>query len=178
MQTNPIKADIPIKISVNNSGLVILSSYIPTLFDRLGLLDKNNFINKELQADAVHYLQYLVTGLTETADELLLLNKVLCGLPLNAPVKSGINISDENKELIEGLISAAIGHWPAIGYTSIDGFRGNWLIRDGLLSQQEDNRELTVEKRPYDLLLQRSPFSFSLIKFPWMKKPVHVSWPY
>ena len=170
--------DIDISIPVTNAGIVILSNYIPTLFNRLGLLDKNNFINKEMQADAVHYLQYLVTGLTETDEMLLPLNKVLCGLPLNASVKSGINISAENRSLMEGLINTAISHWPAIGKCSVEGFRGNWLVRDGLLSEYNDRWQLTVDKHPYDLLISKSPFSFSIIKFPWMEKPLHVSWPY
>jgi hypothetical protein len=178
MQANPIKAGTGINVHVKNAGIVILNSYIPILFDRLGLLDKNNFLHKEMQADAVHYLQYLVTGLTETAEELLSLNKILCGLPISAPVKSSINISNENKELLESLIHAAINYWPAVGDTSVNGFRGNWLVRDGVLSEYADKWQLTVDKRAYDLLLQHSPFSFSIIKFPWMEKPLHVSWPY
>jgi hypothetical protein len=178
MHTNPIKKGTTINIPVKNAGLVILNNYIPTLFDRLGLLDKNNFINKEMQADAVHYLQYLVTGLTETEEALLPLNKILCGLPLNTPVKSGINISNENKELMKGLINAVISNWSKIAGTSVDSFRGNWLVRDGLLSEYADKWQLTVDKRGYDVLLQTAPFSFSLIKFPWMEKPLYVSWPY
>ena len=99
-------------------------------------------------------------------------------MPISQPVKDGITITDEQKELIEGLINAVINYWPAIGQCSIDGFRGNWLVRDGLLTEQDDRWELIVEKRAYDLLINRSPFSFSIIKHPWMKKPLHVTWPY
>ena len=60
----------------------------------------------------------------------------------------------------------------------IDGFRGNWLIRNGLLVETEDRWELKVEKVSYDILLNQSPFSFEIIKFPWMKKPIYVQWPY
>lgn len=71
-----------------------------------------------------------------------------------------------------------ISYWPAIGNTSVNGFRGNWLVRDGLLTELEDKWELTVEKRAYDVLIHQSPFSFSIIKLPWMEKPLHVTWPY
>lgn len=165
-------------IRVNNAGIVLLSDYIPILFDRLKFLDKNGFINPEIQADAVHYLQYIVTGLTQTAEELLPLNKVLCGLPVSTPVKTGINISAEEEMLMDSLIEAAISHWLAIGQTSVNNFRGNWLVRDGMLSEHDDSWQLIVDKRAYDVLISKSPFSFSVIKFPWMEKPLHVSWPY
>ena len=99
-------------------------------------------------------------------------------MTLAQPVLYGIEIGENDKNLIEELINAAISYWPEIGSCSIPGFRGNWLVRDGLLTEFEDRWELTVEKRPYDLLISHSPFSFSIIKYPWMPKPLHVNWPY
>jgi len=165
-------------IPIRNAGLVLINNYLTMLFVRLGLTNDQGFIDTEAQLRAVHYLQYFVTGLTHTEEHLLPLNKVLCGLALAQPVADGIIVSDEYKNLIEGLIKAMIGQWPVIGDSSVDGFRGNWLVRDGLLSETEDRWELTVEKRAYDILLQQSPFSFSIIKYPWMDKPLHVNWTY
>jgi hypothetical protein len=165
-------------IPVRNAGLVLINNYLAMLFVRLGLTNDQGFIDTEAQLRAVHYLQYFVTGLTRTEEHLLPLNKILCGLALVQPVADGIIVTEEHKDLIEGLIKAMIGQWPVIGDSSVDGFRGNWLVRDGLLSEQEDRWELTVEKRAYDILLQRSPFSFSIIKYPWMDKPLHVNWTY
>jgi len=166
-------------IFVRNAGLVMLSSYIPELFKRLDLLiNAKEFHSKNHQAGAVHYLQYAVTGLTLTEEGLLPLNKILCGLLLSHPVKEGIDISEKEKKIINGLISAVISHWPRIGKCSVDGFRGNWLVRNGLLTEQDDRWELTVEKRPYDMLISKSPFSFSIIRYPWMPKPLYVTWPY
>lgn len=165
-------------ISVKNAGLVIVNSYIAILIERLGLTKDRKFINAESQLQAAHYLQYIVTGQEHTEESFLPLNKILCGIPLVQPVMEGISISAENKQLIEGLIKAIIGHWQAIGSSSIDGFRGNWLVRDGLLTKREERWELTVDKRPYDLLIHKSPFSFSIIKHPWMDNPLHVNWAY
>jgi len=169
-----VKGGIPVR----NAGMVILNSYIPMLFDRLGLTADRKFLDIPAQCNAVHYLQYVITGLSTTEESLLPLNKVLCGLPLSYPIADGVSITDEQITLIEGLIQAVIGHWPAIGSTSTDGLRGNWLVRDGLLVELEERWELTVEKRAYDLLIHKSPFSFSIIKYPWMDKPLHVQWPY
>ena len=165
-------------ITVKNAGIVLLNNYIEMLIDRLELLEEKQFKDSSSQLNAVHYLQYVVTGLTKTEETLLPLNKVLCGLPITTPVMESITITEDQKKLINGLINAAISHWPNVGDTSILGFRGNWLVRDGLLIEKEERWELSVEKRVYDLLIHKSPFSFSIIKYPWMKKPLHVIWPY
>ncbi|KAF2517477.1 hypothetical protein E0W68_10925 [Flavobacterium salilacus subsp. salilacus] len=169
-----VKEMIPVK----NAGVVLLNSFIPMLFERLKLTENKRFINNTKQDEAVHYIQYLTTGLTHTEEHFLPLNKILCGLTLDEPVSDGITVSDSDKATITGLLKAAIGYWTSIGETSVNGFRGNWLVRDGLLYEQEDRWELTVEKRAYDLLIHKSPFSFSIIKYPWMDKPLHVNWNY
>jgi hypothetical protein len=166
---------------VKNAGLVLVSGYIQLLFQRLGLIDALGSEEKTAHAaaySAVHYLQYIVTGSCHTAEHFLLLNKLLCGLPLQCPVPGEIEMPEVHKTLINEMLLAIIGHWSAIGACSADGFRGNWLVRNGLLTEHNDKWELTVEKRAYDILMNKSPFSFSIIKFPWMPKPLHVSWPY
>lgn len=162
---------------INNAGLVLLNSYFPLLFQRLGLMEDSQFISEETQFKAVHCLQYLATG-TTTDEAYLFLNKILCGVEVSTLLTTEVLISEADKELMDGLIEAAIIHWSVIGDLSIDGFRGSWLIRNGLLKKESDNWELNVEKKAYDLLINQFPFSFSIITFPWMKKPLHVNWPY
>jgi hypothetical protein len=165
-------------ISVPNAGIVMLNSYFLMLLERLGAVKNNAFVSDEAQLDAIHYLQFIVTGMTETDESLLTLNKILVGLSPMVPVKNSVEMTQEQKDLINGMINAAINYWPAIGQTSVDGFRGNWLVREGILRETEDRWELTVEKRAYDILMLKSPFSFSIIKLPWMDKPLHVTWPF
>lgn len=165
-------------IAVRNAGIVLLNSFIVMLFERLSLVKDNNFTSIENQKNAVLYLQYVVTGVSETEDSYLALNKILCGLSVTDSVPAIIEISQENEILIVGLIKAAVSYWSAIGECSVEGFRGNWLIRDGMLTELEDKWELTVDKRAYDVLINKSPFAFSIIKYPWMHKPLHVIWPY
>lgn len=163
-------------INVRNAGVVLLNSYIPMLFERLGLTVDKQFTTKENRLAAVHYLQYLVTGMTYTDEYLLPLNKVLCGLAPQETADIAVNINGEQTNLMEELLKAVINYWPEIGASSLDGFRGNWLIRDGILRETKDRWELTVEKRAYDILINKSPFSFSIIMYPWMTKPMHVIW--
>ena len=165
-------------IKVENAGMVILTNYIPVLLERLRLVSGKQFTSSENQHNAAFYLQYLITGLQKTDEVYLSLNKVLCGLPVNQDLADQMEISNEDQLLMIGLMEAAISHWTAIGRCSVDAFRDNWLIRDGILTEHEDKWELTVEKRVYDLLLNKSPFSFSIIKHPWMSKPLYVNWPY
>jgi hypothetical protein len=165
-------------ISIPNAGLVILNTYFKMLFERLEIISDNKFVSIEDQLKAVHYLQFIVTGYTKTEEHLLVLNKVLCGLDPTFPIKEEIEMSDNEKELINGMISSSITHWSSLGGSSIDGFRGNWLVRDGVLREEEDRWMLIVEKRSYDILMHKSPFSFSIIKLPWMKKPMHIQWPF
>jgi len=166
------------QIYVQNAGLVLINRYIPMLFERLGLIDENKKFSNDGQLNAVQYLQFVATGLMQTPEPTLTLNKILCGIPLNEPIKDEIILANQEIELIEQLLTAMIGYWSAIGSSSIDGFRGNWLIRDGLLIEHADKWELTIEKRAYDLLIHQSPFTFSIIKYPWMKKPLYVQWPH
>lgn len=179
IKTNSISKK-PLKegIAVRNAGIVILNNYVVMLFERLKLVEDNKFTSIENQISAVQYLQYVVTGLTQTEEHYLPLNKVLCGLSMMHTIPDEIEIATENKDLINGLIQAAISFWTDIGDCSVDGFRGNWLVRDGLLIELEDRWELTVDKRAYDVLINRSPFAFSIIKYHWMDKPLHVMWPY
>jgi hypothetical protein len=165
-------------IMVPNAGLVLLNSYFMMLLERLGVVIDKAFTSEDAQLNSVHYLQYVVTGLTQTDESLLVLNKVFCGLSPDAPVRNSIEMTKDQKQLIDGLILAAIGYWTAIGDTSMNEFQVNWLVRDGILRETEERWELTVEKRAYDILLIKSPFSFSIIKLPWMQKPLHVTWAY
>lgn len=172
------KSEVRVGIPVKNAGIVLLSGYMRMLLDRLGAISGDAFVSDEMQKSAVHFLQYVVTGITRTEETFLILNKILCGLDISEPVLDEISMKEEQVKTVESLIRAAISHWPVIGECSIDGFRGNWLVRDGILYETEEKWELVVEKRAYDLLIHKSPYSFSIINFPWMKKPVYVSWPF
>ncbi|MCP2029688.1 hypothetical protein L1276_004882 [Flavobacterium sp. HSC-32F16] len=175
-----LKMKTPTKndITVRNAGVVIINNYIPMLFERLHLTVDNQFTSVENQKKAVKFLQYIVTGLPNTDEVYLPLPKVLCGLSVIDKVCDEIEITDSEKNLINGMMQSVIQYWSAIGDCSVDGFRGNWFVRDGILIEQPDKWELMVEKRAYDVLINRSPFSFTIIKFSWMNKPLHVLWPY
>lgn len=164
-------------VSVHNAGSVLLNSYVPMLLQRLSLTDSNKFVNTQSQERCVQVLYYASTGSLATNQHSAALSKVMCGFHPSDEVNLNQEITTSNVTLINGLLNSMIGHWPAIGSATIESLRGNFLVRDGLLIESEDVWNLYIEQRSYDILISRSPFSFSVIKFPWMPKTLYVTWP-
>lgn len=172
------ETSLPESQLVSNAGLVLIQGYLSLYLERLGLLQNQLFVSQEAQCKAAHCLQFLATGQMETEEHQLLLNKVLCGCPVESPMKLGMTLTPEEVALAESLLQAVMEAWPEGGAATIDGFRGNWLVRDGVLSEKENHWSCAVEKKVYDVLLNKAPFSFSIINFSWMAKPLHVTWSY
>ena len=162
-------------LPVSNAGIVLCQSYIPVLLERLDLVDQDQFVSPETRLSAVRYLRFLVTGQCDAHD--LSLDKVLCGLPLTVSVEQDFTVSRSDAEMIQGLLESIVNYWPAIGASTIAGFRGNWLVREGILSETSECWNLIVGKRAYDVLLDSCPLPYSVVKLPWMSKPLHVEWP-
>jgi hypothetical protein len=161
---------------IANAGLVLLNPFIPALFERSGLVKDRAFTGDEAKEHAVHLLQYCVDS-RENADEFLLgLPKILCGMDPGEPVRSDVTITESEKDLVHSLLKAVIDQWKIIGNTSVEGLQQSFLERNGALRLQKDRWELEVEKRSFDVLLDQIPWTYSLIKLPWMLKPVYTLW--
>ena len=106
----------------------------------------------------------------------LVLNKILCGIEPGIPIKRNIPVFQNEIDIIEGLITSMIQHWKVLGNTSMDGFRQSFLIREGKLTLKDNAWKLLVEPKPFDMLLDRIPWRFSIIKHSWMDRVVHVKW--
>jgi hypothetical protein len=164
------------RLPLMNAGMVLAAPYIPRLFDTLGLLRDGRFADTPAAERGVHLLQFLVSGRAASPEYQLPLNKLLCGLPLNAPVPAGIGTSEREQATIAGLLQAMIGNWGALGNTSVDGLRQAFLLRGGELLRGPEDWRLTVAPGPFDMLMERLPWSFSIVRYPWMAQPLHVTW--
>ena len=162
-------------IYIANAGMVLAGPYLERLFTMLGLSQDSAFVNADAAERAVHLLQYLVTGATTTPEPELVLNKILCGLPLNTPIARSITVTEEERNAIDGLLQAMIAHWKIIGSTSIAGLRESFLQREGCITCQDDAWQLQVEPRAFDMLLDQLPWGYRLLKFPWMERRLHVN---
>lgn len=158
-QASSQEISIKTPVHIQNAGIVLLQGFFVPYFQHLELLDDQQFKSEKQRRDAVHYLQFLVSGRTETEERHLLLNKIILGLDISHPIETRISMSDVDKETAESLLNAAINYWPANGRSSLDGFRDNWLVREGILSETEQHWQLTIQRSAYDLLLSYSPFN-------------------
>ncbi|CAM3703952.1 hypothetical protein VA7868_01486 [Vibrio aerogenes CECT 7868] len=163
-------------IQIINAGLVLASTYIPMLLQRLELTDGQQFISPQTRQQAVFCLQWLTHGTDEAPEYLLPLNKVLCGMPLHEPVPFKTPLPQGAIALTEGLLQAIIDHWKALGATSVAGLQTTFLQRGGNLTETEKQWQLAVFPGPFDMLLDQLPWTFQTIKYPWMDKPLFVSW--
>ncbi len=169
-------AEIGDAVYIRNAGLVLLAPYLSTLFERLKLLQNNQFISTHASAHAVHIMQYMADGIGEAPEYMMVLNKLMCGITTAKPVVKGALISDDEKEIINGLLSAIIGNWKVIGNTTIDGLRESFLAREGRLTFKNDQWQLLIESRSYDMLLDSLPWSYAMIKYSWMPHVINVEW--
>lgn len=164
-------------LMVGNAGLVLAGPYLPRLFAMTGLLEDGRFRDEAAAERGVHLLHYLVTASTHPPEPRLVLDKILCGLEPDAPVRRELDLTEREKSTADGLIEAMIAHWTAIGRTSVQGFRESFLQREGRLQLTPAGFwQLVVQQRSFDMLLDRLPWGFKTLRHSWMNKAVHVEW--
>jgi hypothetical protein len=163
-------------VFIRNAGLVLLWPFFPQLFERAGLVKGISFVSESAAYRAVHLLQYMVDGKEQTPEYNLVLNKILCNISKAKPVEKDVALTDEEKNMANQLLGAAIKHWGALGETSSVGLQETFLQRGGQLFFFESKCELRVERKAFDKLLIRLPWGLSPIKLPWMNKPLYVEW--
>lgn len=161
---------------VNNAGLVLIGPYMPRLFSMLGLTDSGRFRDMQAAERAVHLLQCVLGGPPDTPEALLGLNKILCGVPSGFAIAREVAITEQERDTIDMMLRAIIEHWKTIGNTSPDGLRQSFLQRGGRMHIKDDAWQLQVAPGTFDMLLDSIPWSFSIIKHPWMERAVHVNW--
>ncbi len=164
-------------IYVENAGLALLTPFMPRFFENLGLLDGQQFVSRESCHRAIHLLEFIASGVEQPYEFALPLNKLLCGLPLGQPTERLITLTTEEKAEAETLLQSVIEHWPALKNTSQEGLREAFLRRTGKLTRKPSGDWLLqVERKTLDVLLDRIPWGFSVVKMPWMKEMLWVEW--
>jgi len=164
-------------IFVSNAGLIILHPFLAGLFRELKLTNENNeWLQPSFQARAVLITQYLITGMEETDEHLLVLNKLLCGYSSEDTLERHLILTDEEKKEIASLLQTVITYWEALKNTTIEGLRNTFLLRDGKLTINENGWLLQIEQKAWDVLLDTLPWGTSMIKTPWMNELLRVQW--
>jgi hypothetical protein len=163
-------------VYIENSGLVILWPFLPRFFERLELIEDDSFKDLAAQHRATGLLQYLVTEDPSPPEYQTTLAKVLCGLDPGVGLEFDQPVTEAESEECATFLSSVIAQAPILHEMSIDGFRGSFLLRKGLLTARDGVWLLRVERETYDVVLDRFPWSVNWVKLPWMEVPLGVEW--
>lgn len=165
--------DLPLSF-IYNAGLILLAPFLPRLFNRLELTEKGKFKDREAKVKALFLMQYAVFGTTDFPEHELQLNKLLVGFKTGIPVPRSVVLTEEEMQITDGMLQGVVQHWSKV--KTIDGLREGFLQREGRLEEQEEQIDLIVESKAFDVLLDNIPWNFKTTKFSWMEKPIQVSW--
>lgn len=175
-ETEEMEEDLTTISFIDNSGLVLLSPFLPRLFSMLELTENGKFKNRKAQIKAIFLMQYAVFKDREFPEYEMQLNKLLVNFKTGIPIPRKPNLTDDEKNTVDGMLEGVMQNWGRLGETTIDGLRGGFLCREGRLQEQEDMHLLTVESKGFDMLLDYVPWNFRTVKFSWMKKVIQVKW--
>jgi hypothetical protein len=163
-------------IYITHAGLVLLHPFLHTFFKKRELVKNGEFADAEKQERAICLLHELADSGAEVQEYNLVLAKLLCGWPLQKPVNTGIEFTDDEKEEAQNLLTAVIEQWEILKNSSPAALQQGFLQREGKLFFRGERWFLQVEKKPIDILLGRLPWTISMVKLPWMKHLLSVEW--
>jgi hypothetical protein len=163
-------------IFVVNAGLVLLYPFYAAFFKALELTHGDQFKNNDARMNALTMMHFLATGRTRFEEHELVVSKILCGCALEEPVEPA-RISEPSVYEAEVLLNEVIAQWSILKNTSIEALRESFLQRGGkLVNSAGEKYRLIIAPDSLDVLLDHIPWSFSLIRLPWMEKVLSVEW--
>lgn len=163
-------------VLIANAGLVLTAPFLPYFFRGLGLVDKTGFVSTEAQHRAALLIQALLDESHEYEESDLLLNKILCGIAPEEAIPVAFAASALEKEEIPNLLDAMAAQWTALKSTSGQAMAQGFFPREGSLRQTDKGYLLHIPRTSIDILLNRLPWTLSIIKLPWMNETLFVEW--
>lgn len=161
-------------VSIPNAGLSLLWPFLPHLFQQLGLIKDEAFLNREAKLKAVSCIKWLCQAQGEQGiySPLTLL---MCGMTEEVPLE--LTTVDEAtlaflENWLEGLPQALQGKWQKLSPGDIQ----TWFLqRSGYLTTDE-SPVLTIPSDAVDVLLHDWPWPINIITLPWLEHPIKVVW--
>ncbi|MEO0040935.1 MAG: hypothetical protein RL329_383 [Bacteroidota bacterium] len=165
-------------IFIENAGLILLHPFLFASAEELNCLENDLFRSKTAQFRAIHLFQYLCTGVINTPEYALMLNKLLCGMPLHQPIERELPLSTDAMTMMDGLLESVIESQPVFGKMNLRQFRERFLQRRGKLTRSPSGNDwlLYVEKKATDRLETYFKWDYGVIKLPWMTETLYVIW--
>jgi len=161
-------------VIAENAGLVLLNPFLKQFFSVLNLLEEDGSLNDPIQA--AHLLHFLATGEENDFEFTLIFEAFLCELPLDEPLPRDVTLSEKQKEACHELLMAVLNHWTALKSQSIPLLRKEFLQRKGKLMLNETTPRIVVERGAIDILMDKLPWSISMLKLPWRNEFIYVEW--
>ena len=171
------ETEVPeMRIPVSDAGLVLLHPFIGRMMQNLGLVKKGMFVSPLARIRAVHLLRDLTGSDEPHHNHNLLLEKVLCGLPIGYALPSEWKPTEKEKEEKEALLQAVCEYWRPLARSSTSALCSSFILRPGTLERFEDTWTIRVEGRTIDILMDDLPWELSILLLPWLEKPIAVEW--
>jgi len=164
---------------INNAGLSLLSAWFLRLMNILDYLNEERKDIKDTKSRirAIFLLQYLTCQEEKEYRETeLVFNRLLVGLPMHIPLPKRLELTAEEKQTADSMLSGVKSNWQKMSGTSMKGFLQSFVARTGRLEEQAEKWVLTVDDKTHDILLDSVPWGFRQIRLPWLKKYIQVKW--
>jgi hypothetical protein len=167
----------PDRYFIDNAGIVLLNAaLIQKHFEQLGWVKDKKITDETSRHKMMLWLDLLVWGERKIHEYGLLLNKILAGVHPEDICDIHVSLEENEKAAAVELLQTVVSHWSILKNTSIEGLRTTFLQREGRLSNEDGGWQLHTAPKAYDILIDSLPWSFSIIKFPWMTKPLFTQW--
>jgi len=163
------------KFYIHNAGIVLAAPFLNRFFQTLKYIENGQFINQEKQKRAVVLLEYFYPP-HEISETSMILNKALCGLEIRTPVPVWMKPEAFELKEIDELIQSLIHYWTTLKNTSVDAFKYNFFNRNAIMTMNEHQLHLHIQRESIDVLIETLPWSISIIKHAWMKNIIMVNW--
>ncbi|MEJ2768398.1 hypothetical protein IHE30_07370 [Mycetohabitans sp. B46] len=170
-------AFVPAEFAVLSAGLVLLWPMLPGLFRTLALLDDaNHFIDVSAPLIAAGWLDELAWGDDTVAEWRIPVNKLLCGVALDAMLPDWQPDPTVRAQL-NGWLAALPSRLPGLHRCGVADVRQLFLQRPGMLTRQPNKRwTLQVEPHAADVLLHAIPWPLEQVWLPWCNDSFCVEW--
>lgn len=165
-----------VKIVTPHAGIILLTAFLRTFFTHLKLWGNDQWQSDESRYQAVYLLHYLATGATSAFEYQLTLEKIVCGVPLDEPIRNDIMLSVEQLREADELLVSVVQHWKALKNTSVEGLRLAFIQRQGLINRKSEDWQLKVERKTLDVLLEQLPWGYATVSLPWNKYLIYTEW--
>lgn len=163
-------------VRVFDAGLVLVWPFLAGYLERLELTSEGRFVSPAAQQRAVGLLHALANPQPRPREEQVTLGKVLCGWPLEEVFEWDEPLTERESAESDTFLETVLRQAPMLGRLSVEGFRSSFLIREAQLSARDGSWFLRVERRDYDIILDRLPWPWRWVRLRWMQSPLQIEW--